>query len=159
MTQCPLTILEPIACSTSVVLTAKYLNVRQCKLVTIIIHTAHILQHDNAVRGSPPELGDFCMDNPTCFQITKPGSSNVTLLNQQRPLYKMYQDLSCNYQINIFKIFLVILRVTLSFVALSHFFINSSIYLIKTIVKCLGDGLHLHRHADNRAAPTCSRYE
>ncbi len=39
-------------------LTAQYLNVRQRKLGTIIIHTVHILQHDSAVTGSLPD-GEF----------------------------------------------------------------------------------------------------
>ncbi len=37
---------------TSVALAAQYLNVRQRKLGTIIIHYVHILQHDSAVAGS-----------------------------------------------------------------------------------------------------------
>ncbi len=47
--------LEPMPC-TSETLTAQYLNVRQCKLGTIIIQTVHILQHDSAVTGSLPEI-------------------------------------------------------------------------------------------------------
>jgi hypothetical protein len=62
---------------TSEALTAQYLNVRQRKLGTIIIHTVHILQYDSAVTDSLPE-GDILHGNPTYFQITLPFSSTVT---------------------------------------------------------------------------------
>ncbi len=60
-----------------VALMAQYLNVRQRKLGTIIIQTVHILQHDNADRGSLL-VEDFVKHSPTYFQIIQPGSSTVT---------------------------------------------------------------------------------
>ncbi len=53
-------------------LLAQYLNVRQRKLGTFIlqaVQSVHILQHDSVNTGSLPK------DNPSYFQITKPGSS------------------------------------------------------------------------------------
>jgi hypothetical protein len=47
----------------SVALRALYLNVRQCKLGTIIL-TVHILQHDSADTGSLP-MEDFVNHNPS----------------------------------------------------------------------------------------------
>jgi hypothetical protein len=70
--QCSPSGLEPMS-RTSEALTAQYLNVRQRKLGTFIIQTVHILQHDSAVIGSLSE-GDILHGNPTCFQITLPGS-------------------------------------------------------------------------------------
>ncbi len=46
----------------SVALMAQYLNVRQRKLVTIIIQTVHILQHGSADTGSLP-VEDFVKHN------------------------------------------------------------------------------------------------
>ncbi len=55
---------------------AQYLNVRHHKL-GIIIQTVHILQHDNADTGSLP-MEDYFKHKPSYFQITQPGSSDVT---------------------------------------------------------------------------------
>jgi hypothetical protein len=68
--------LEPMS-RISVALTAKYLNVRQRKLGTIIILTFHILQLDSANTGSLP-MEDFLEHNPNYFQITQPSSVTVT---------------------------------------------------------------------------------
>jgi len=56
--------LEPLP-YTSVALMAQYLNVRQRKFGTIIIHNFHILQHDRADTGSLPKR-DFCMAISNC---------------------------------------------------------------------------------------------
>jgi hypothetical protein len=56
----------------TVALTAKYLNVRQRKLGTIIIQTVRILQHESAVTDSLPEE-EFVHGHYNHFQMTKPG--------------------------------------------------------------------------------------
>ncbi len=64
--------LEPLPRTSVAVRVMQYLNVCQRKLGTIIIQTAQILQHDSAVKGSPPE-GEFLL-----------GQSNLLPDNQAR---------------------------------------------------------------------------
>ncbi len=60
----------------AVALMVQYVNVRQHKLGTVIIHTVHIPQHDRADTGSLPKK-DFAL--PTQITSNKPSQAVVPL--------------------------------------------------------------------------------
>ncbi len=74
---------------TSMALTDQYLNVRKCKLETIITQTVHIPKHESADTNSLP-MGDFFKHNPNYILITLPGSTVVPLHLRTVPMEAAY---------------------------------------------------------------------